>query len=201
MVEASVRIVSLRAGHSPSSIANQAVSRLAPFTIMCCRKIPSNWNPSRNAARRDGSFKALHFHSYLRYPRSSNTYRASRYIASVAPRVRCKAGVNKMFPTSIQRCAGSIRISDAKPVALPAARSTIAKNKGSALLAAFFTRLAWKPSRSANGPSKRYSHKSSWPFTLSHSDSPWTSGSSGTSETYCPSIVSFSGNILDYSLL
>ena len=31
----------LRAGQSPSSMANQAVSRLRPLTIMCWRKIPS----------------------------------------------------------------------------------------------------------------------------------------------------------------
>src|SRR5262249_11503743 len=33
--------LALRAGHSPSSIENQAVSRLRPLTIMCWRKMPS----------------------------------------------------------------------------------------------------------------------------------------------------------------
>ena len=47
-------------------------------------------------------------------------------IASVAPRVRCSAGVNRMLPTSMTRCAGSIRIRAARPTASPDARSTIA---------------------------------------------------------------------------
>src|SRR6266849_1563601 len=44
------------AGHSPSMIENQAVSRLRPFTTMCCRNTPSYVNPNLSAARRDGSF-------------------------------------------------------------------------------------------------------------------------------------------------
>ena len=52
-----------RAAHSLSIIENQAVSRFFPFTIMCCRKIPSNVNPRRNAALRDGELFESHFHS------------------------------------------------------------------------------------------------------------------------------------------
>ena len=52
-----------RCGHSSSTIAYHAVSRLRPFWIMCRRNTPSKENPSRNAARREGSFSALHFHS------------------------------------------------------------------------------------------------------------------------------------------
>ena len=44
----------LRAGHSLSSIENQAVSRFWPFTTMCWRKMPSKVNPKRRAARREG---------------------------------------------------------------------------------------------------------------------------------------------------
>jgi light-independent protochlorophyllide reductase subunit B len=51
------------AGQSRSIIANQAVSRERPLTIMCWRNRPSNWKPRRAAARRDGALSALHFHS------------------------------------------------------------------------------------------------------------------------------------------
>jgi len=42
----------LRAGHSPSSIENQAESRFFPLTIMCWRKRPSKEKPKRRAAAR-----------------------------------------------------------------------------------------------------------------------------------------------------
>src|SRR5450759_2397771 len=53
-------------GHSPSTIENQAVSRLRPLTTMCWRKTPSNTNPNLSAARRDGRLSASHFHSKRR---------------------------------------------------------------------------------------------------------------------------------------
>lgn len=56
----------LACGQSTSSMANHAVSRLWPFTTMCCRKIPSNVKPSRTAAFLEGPFSSLHFHSYRR---------------------------------------------------------------------------------------------------------------------------------------
>lgn len=104
-------------GQSESSIEYQAVSRLWPRAIICCRNVPSYTNPRRSAALLDGALRSLHFHSYLRNLSSSNTYRARRYIASVAAGVRCSAGVNKMFPTSMTRFGRSIRISDAIPIA------------------------------------------------------------------------------------
>ncbi len=51
------------AGHSVSSMAYQAVSRLRPFTIICWRNTPSKVKPSRLAAARGVAFNALHFHS------------------------------------------------------------------------------------------------------------------------------------------
>src|SRR5690606_39537438 len=54
------------AGHSRSSIENQAVSRLRPLTIMCWRKTPSNFMPNRSAARLEGVLSLLHFHSKRR---------------------------------------------------------------------------------------------------------------------------------------
>src|ERR1017187_9121179 len=54
---------SFLAGHSQSSMENQAVSRFLPLTTICWRKIPSKVNPSRSAARRLATFSALHFHS------------------------------------------------------------------------------------------------------------------------------------------
>ena len=51
-LEASARRPPCGAGHSLSSIANQAVSRLRPLTIMCWRKMPSKVKPKRSAARR-----------------------------------------------------------------------------------------------------------------------------------------------------
>ena len=54
------------AGHSPSMIENHAVSRLRPLATAAWRKIPSNWNPRRAAAARDGAFRESHFHSYRR---------------------------------------------------------------------------------------------------------------------------------------
>ena len=120
-------------GHSESSIEYHAVSRFSPLIIMCWRNTPSNVNPNRPAARFDFSFAALHFHSYRRYPSPSNTYRANKYIASVAPRVRCNAPVNKICPTSITRCFGSIRINEAVPIARPDSRSNMAKCSGSSL--------------------------------------------------------------------
>ena len=51
---------------SPSVIANQAVSRLRPLTIMCCRNTPSNVKPKRSAARRERALAASHFHSNRR---------------------------------------------------------------------------------------------------------------------------------------
>ena len=47
-------------------------------------------------------------------------------MASVAPRVRCSAGLKMMLPTSMTRCVGSIRISAAVPTASPTMASTIA---------------------------------------------------------------------------
>src|ERR1700704_5788982 len=61
--ESRVSNLTLRKGHSQSSIEYHAVSRLCLFWIMCRRNMPSNENPSRSAARRDGSLSALHFHS------------------------------------------------------------------------------------------------------------------------------------------
>src|ERR1700692_3659990 len=52
-----------RKGHSESNMENQAVSRLRPLMIMCWRKTPSKTKPRRRAARREGWFNALHFHS------------------------------------------------------------------------------------------------------------------------------------------
>src|ERR1700733_8812342 len=52
-----------RKGQSESNMANQAVSRLRPLMIMCWRKTPSKSKPRRRAARREGWFSALHFHS------------------------------------------------------------------------------------------------------------------------------------------
>ena len=54
------------AGHSPSTIENQAVSRLRPLTIMCWRNTPSNVKPKRSAARRERALAASHFHSSRR---------------------------------------------------------------------------------------------------------------------------------------
>ena len=65
-------------GHSSSIIANQAVSRLRPFTIMWRRKMPSNENPSLAAATRDRAFSASHFHSTRRLPSPSNASRSRR---------------------------------------------------------------------------------------------------------------------------
>ena len=59
------------AGHSPSIAANQAVSRLRPFTMLACLKTPSKLNPNRSAACRDPRFAASHFHSNRRYPASN----------------------------------------------------------------------------------------------------------------------------------
>lgn len=97
---------SFATGQSSSIIANHAVSRLRPLTTICLRNTPSNSNPSRRAARFDGSFKSLAFHSYRRYPSSSNTCLAIKNIASVAARVRCSSGENITKPTSMTRCAG-----------------------------------------------------------------------------------------------
>jgi hypothetical protein len=47
-------------------IANQALSRLRPFTTWCLRNTPSKRNPKRSAARRDAWLSALHFHSRRR---------------------------------------------------------------------------------------------------------------------------------------
>ena len=55
-----------RAGHSPSRIEYQAVSRFSPFTTMCWRNTPSKVKPKRRAARFEGSFLSLHFHSKRR---------------------------------------------------------------------------------------------------------------------------------------
>src|SRR5260370_20650222 len=52
-----------RAGQSLSTIANHAVSRLRPLTIICWRNTPSKEKPKRSAARLDGAFRLLHFHS------------------------------------------------------------------------------------------------------------------------------------------
>src|SRR5690606_6056095 len=54
------------AGQSLSTMANQAVSRLWPLTTMCWRNTPSKVKPKRSAARFDGSFRSLHFHSKRR---------------------------------------------------------------------------------------------------------------------------------------
>jgi hypothetical protein len=62
-------------GQSLSTIANHAVSRLRPLTIMCWRKMPSNVKPKRRAAARDGALRASHFHSRRRTPRSSKACR------------------------------------------------------------------------------------------------------------------------------
>ena len=78
------------AGHSPSSIEYQAVSRLRPLTTMCWRNTPSKVNPKRSAARRERALAASHFHSRRRLPRPSKARAASRKIASVAA-VRCAA--------------------------------------------------------------------------------------------------------------
>ena len=55
-----------RHGQSPLVMANQAVSRLRPFTIMWLRNTPSKLNPNRSAARRLRRFSASHFHSKRR---------------------------------------------------------------------------------------------------------------------------------------
>jgi hypothetical protein len=47
-------------------IAYQAVSRFSPLTIMCWRNTPSKVKPKRSAARLDGAFRMLHFHSQRR---------------------------------------------------------------------------------------------------------------------------------------
>lgn len=60
-------------GHSESNIENHAVSRLRPRAIICCLNVPSYLKPRRSAARREGAFRLLHFHSYRRKPRSSKT--------------------------------------------------------------------------------------------------------------------------------
>ena len=73
---ATLRRRALTAGHSVSSMANHAVSRLRPLMIICCRKMPSKVKPSRSAARRDGAMSALHFH----------------FVAAVAERLRRRAG-------------------------------------------------------------------------------------------------------------
>ena len=72
------------AGHSPSSSEYQAVSRLRSLTSMCWRKTPSKVKPKRSAARRERSLPASHFHSSRRTLSSSNAWRESRWIASVA---------------------------------------------------------------------------------------------------------------------
>src|SRR3546814_10125927 len=48
-------------GHPPSTIENQAVSRLRPLYMVACRNSPSYWKPSRAAAVRDGAFRLSHF--------------------------------------------------------------------------------------------------------------------------------------------
>ena len=48
---ATVRMPPCAPATRESSIEYQAVSRLRPLTIMCCRKMPSKVNPSRIAAR------------------------------------------------------------------------------------------------------------------------------------------------------
>ena len=53
-------------GHSWSTSAYQAVSRLWPLITRCWRKIPSKRRPNRSAARREAAFRALHFHSRRR---------------------------------------------------------------------------------------------------------------------------------------
>src|SRR5205807_7225212 len=53
-------------GQSSSIIANQAVSRFLPLTIMCWRKTPSGWKPSRWAARLLSALALSHFHSTRR---------------------------------------------------------------------------------------------------------------------------------------
>ena len=75
------------ADHSASIAANQAVSRLRPFTTDACRKIPSKLNPSLCAARREALLQASHFHSSRRYP-AEKAQRIIRYMASVAARLR-----------------------------------------------------------------------------------------------------------------
>src|SRR5215472_8452318 len=138
-------------GHSPSVMEYHAVSRFRPMIMRCCRKTPSKTNPNRSAARREGALALSHFHSSRRFPSSSNEWRASTKIASVASRVRCSAGDSQMWPISMTPCSGTMLINVAMPRAAPAWRSMIAKARGS-LVAACCLSQASKSGREANGP-------------------------------------------------
>jgi len=43
---------------SATMMENQTVSRVRPLTTVAWRKVPSNVNPKRNAAARDGALSA-----------------------------------------------------------------------------------------------------------------------------------------------
>ena len=97
-------------GHSESSMENHAVSRFRPLTIMCWRKIPSNLKPKRNAARREGALRALHFPLVAALSQVLEDMARHEIMASVARAVCCSRGVKRMLPTSITRWIGSIRM-------------------------------------------------------------------------------------------
>ena len=54
-----------RAQRRPLAVEDREPRGVAAAALVtaACRKIPSNWNPSRAAAARDGAFRESHFHS------------------------------------------------------------------------------------------------------------------------------------------
>ena len=64
------------------------------------------------------------------------------------PGLRCSAGPYRMLPTSITRCAGSIRISVAWPSASPLDVSRIAKASGSSAAAMV---SSWRRNAASSG--------------------------------------------------
>src|ERR1700683_3977912 len=106
-----------------------------------------------------------------------------------------------MLPTSMTRCAGSMRIYAAYPTASPEDLSRIAKNKGSSE-PTFCLRCKSKSARLTNGPSKRYSHRCSFfpPHAPSKSASACAKGSSGTTLTMRPSSVVRCGRLAELAL-
>ena len=101
----------LRAGHSLSSIANQAVSRLRPLTIMCWRNIPFEREAEalRGALRRRVEVVALPFVAAIAevvedIAREEILRFGSRRVSAASP------GVYMMSPTSMTRLGGSMRM-------------------------------------------------------------------------------------------
>src|SRR5438067_207750 len=68
------------AGHSSSTIAYQAESRIESGSTMCFRKIPSKFAPMPSSAPRTRRLRASVLNSTRIAPQSSNALRRSRYL-------------------------------------------------------------------------------------------------------------------------